>query len=74
MVNGHTATGIAQAVFYAPVTLYAQYIGIRCWKYGSKAACYMIMTFTISSSTPKSSPREATLTISKSDLQVECCS
>ncbi|KAK3209587.1 hypothetical protein GRF29_44g47522 [Pseudopithomyces chartarum] len=47
MVNGHTATGIAQAVFYAPVTIYAQYIGIRCWNYASKAACYMIMTFTI---------------------------
>jgi hypothetical protein len=44
----HTAIGIATVIFYSPITLYAQYIGIRCWKYGSRMACYMIMAFTIS--------------------------
>ena len=43
----HTAIGIATVIFYSPITLYAQYIGIRCWKYGSRMACYMIMAFTI---------------------------
>jgi hypothetical protein len=46
----HTAIGIATVIFYSPITLYAQYIGIRCWKYGSRMACYMIMAFTISTS------------------------
>ncbi|KAF2447999.1 hypothetical protein P171DRAFT_441870 [Karstenula rhodostoma CBS 690.94] len=43
----HTAVGIATVIFYAPVTLYAQYIGFRCWKYGSRMACYMVMIFTL---------------------------
>ncbi|KAL6706944.1 hypothetical protein ACN47E_004894 [Coniothyrium glycines] len=43
----HTAVGIAQVAVYTPVTLYAQYIGIRCWKYGSRMACYMVMAFTL---------------------------
>jgi membrane-associated PAP2 superfamily phosphatase len=46
----HTAVGIATVIFYAPITLYAQYIGIRCWKYGSRMACYMVMVFTLSTS------------------------
>jgi hypothetical protein len=46
----HTAVGIATVIFYIPVTLYAQYIGLRCWKYGSRMACYMVMVFTLSSS------------------------
>lgn len=52
IMNAHTAVGIAQVVFYLPITAYAQYIGIRCWKYGSRMACYMIMAFTISTSRP----------------------
>jgi hypothetical protein len=46
----NTAVGIATVIFYAPVTLYAQYIGLRCWKYGSRMACYMVMIFTLSTS------------------------
>lgn len=52
-MNAHTAVGIAQVVFYLPITAYAQYIGIRCWKYGSRMACYMIMAFTISTSSDR---------------------
>jgi hypothetical protein len=44
----HTAVGIATVIFYTPVTLYAQYIGVRCWKYRSRMACYMVMVFTLS--------------------------
>ncbi|KAK7921538.1 hypothetical protein PG985_009560 [Apiospora marii] len=46
-MNAHTAAGIAQVVFYAPITVYAQYVGFRCWKYRSRMACYMIMAFTL---------------------------
>lgn len=46
----HTAVGIATVIFYAPLTLYAQYIGLRCWKYGPRMACYMVMIFTLSTS------------------------
>lgn len=46
-MNAHTAVGIALVIFYTPITIYAQYIGIRCWKYGSRMACYMVMTFTM---------------------------
>jgi hypothetical protein len=46
----HVTVGIATVIFYVPVTLYAQYIGIRCWKYGSRMACYMVMIFTLSAS------------------------
>lgn len=44
----HEAVGIAILVFYTPITLYAQYIGLRCWKYGPRMACYMTMVFTLS--------------------------
>jgi hypothetical protein len=50
IMKPHMAVGIATVVFYAPVTLYAQYIGFRCWKYGSRMACYMVMVFTLSTS------------------------
>ncbi|KAF2819224.1 hypothetical protein CC86DRAFT_472358 [Ophiobolus disseminans] len=43
----HTAVGIALVIFYIPITLYAQYIGLRCWRYRSRMACYMVMVFTL---------------------------
>lgn len=53
----HTAVGIASAIFYTPVTIYAQYIGLRCWKYGSRMPCYMLMIFKLSTSGLPSLPR-----------------
>ena len=46
----HTAVGIVTLIFYIPITLYGQCISLRCWKYGSRMACYMIMAFTLSMS------------------------
>ncbi|KAF2865008.1 hypothetical protein BDV95DRAFT_588014 [Massariosphaeria phaeospora] len=46
-MNSHAEIGIGQIVFYTPITVYAQYIGVRCWKHGAWVACYMLMILTL---------------------------